>query len=290
MVMIVMVTSCDLLAGLFGDDWEPDPEAVERPDAELSEQENSTVTIGFENLLDLDWFYMYNYTDEGELPEWVSVSGGADPYDTTYLKPERDNAEEDSTDPYEEAGPKADTTWRIDLGNTFDLTYEFKSPSNTTGYFGPNLSLRYDYDPHASIPEEDVVSVIFRKRPYETGIEPEYEFFVSHYQPDNTTSPDGFLGDYYHMDQLIPDTWYRIRVESRYLSNLDKTEVEAFLYDLTNDPDVPDLVASSVETFDIDGTKSFYNPSFWAYGDPDSAEPFSNRYIIGMMEASIPVL
>ena len=44
------------------------------------------------------------------------------------------------------------------------------------------------------------------------------------------------------------------------------------------------------KSFTFETEPSYYNPSFWAYGNPDSAEPFSNRYIIGMMEASIPAL
>ncbi len=280
-----LFTSCNFLSQYFEDDEEIDPESVYPPDAKLADQAGDSLRIDFNELTDLDWFYMYNYSDEGELPEWISVSDPTETYDTTYLKPERDNSPYYSTNGYEEEQRQADATWRIDLGNTFDMAYEFKAPSYPVDYFGPNLTLRYDYDSHATNDEADVITVMVRKRPYEVNNEPDYEFFVSHWYPQgeyDNGSP--FEGSYFHIGPLTGDAWHKITIQIRPTSTGIQCSAQLYLLEYPSTP-----VATASYEFHISPTESFYNPSFWAYGETGPSEdPFANCYVIGMMEASIP--
>ena len=226
MVMILMVTSCDLLAGLFGDDWEPDPEAVERPDAKLSEQMGDTVLLEFNDSdpnseHDLDWFYMYNYAEEGELPEWESGTDPGDFHDKEFLQPARDNNNYVGNNPAGASVSQADATWLIDLGKTFDFTYTFKTAENTSDYYGPNLSLRYEYNSQDP-PEAGVISVMVWKHP-DTGA---YEFMLSHFDQENG-GQDGFVNFVEPITQLSQNTWYVITLEiSRASPNEATFEIE----------------------------------------------------------------
>ncbi len=281
LLLSLLFSSCELLNGLLGVDEGADPESVERPDTKLSEQSGNRVTIEFNNPLDLDWFFMFNYPDEGEFPEWISVTDAAETPDPTYLKPDRDNSPEENENAFGTPVDRADLTWMIDLGEDFDFMYTFKSPANTTNYFGPFLSLRYSFDENSSHPEEGVVSVIIRKRPYEVSNgEKLYEFFVDNYDPEHSGENEGFVGDYAQIDALESSTWYKITVEIR-----KGNTVTARLYK------AQDTLMYTVTYPFFNGKKeSFYNPSFFAYGNPELTDPFTNRYIIGKMEASIPAI
>lgn len=157
--------------------------AYDRLDVTFSAQDTSSVTIEFDNLYGLDWFYLYN--DGNQEPEWEQVSNPNISYDTTVLKPERDNAPHISLDPVGAERKKANATWLIDLRNFFDLSYEFKTPLFPQDYFGPNLSLRYTY---TQSKEHGVVLIALHEKSSDRNDIPEYEFYVSHYDPGNSES------------------------------------------------------------------------------------------------------